>query len=302
MKIGDLTSAECRRRLRGGGLRLRTGRFLFSIGSDLPEIAAPILTLYRDFATADEEFADFHVRLTRRHSLFRRLATLDVDGVPRFGPFDRRAALAHLEWGLNWCVSRDGYNFLTLHAAVVERERRAVILAGRAGAGKSTLAAALLASGWRHLADELALIHPRTCDVEPLVRPICLKDKSIDLVRAMVPDAVFGPRCPSARKGVVVHMRPPPAGVARANEAATPAWLVFVRHEAQADLRFDAIAKHDAMRQAVETSFNYKLLGERGFETLTRLVDMCDCRTLVYGDVHAAVRAIDDALRLGGTD
>jgi hypothetical protein len=55
------------------------------------------------------------------------------------------------------CVLRL-HGVLCLHAAVVEIDGRAVALAGRTGAGKSTTAAALIGQGARLLADDVAAI------------------------------------------------------------------------------------------------------------------------------------------------
>ena len=63
-----------------------------------------------------------------------------------------------LEWGLNWCVAGHAHQYLMLHAAALERNGRAVILPGDPGAGKSTLTAALMLSGWRLLSDEITLV------------------------------------------------------------------------------------------------------------------------------------------------
>jgi hypothetical protein len=46
------------------------------------------------------------------------------------------------------------------HAAVVERDGRAVAIIGASGAGKSTLAAGLVSGGWRYLADDVLAIRP----------------------------------------------------------------------------------------------------------------------------------------------
>ncbi|ABC22265.1 HPr kinase [Rhodospirillum rubrum] len=69
-----------------------------------------------------------------------------------------------------------------LRAASVVRDGRAVVLAGAAGVGKSTLAAALMAKGWGLLADEVTLIDPRTLLIPPAFGRIKLwKDSATHL-------------------------------------------------------------------------------------------------------------------------
>ncbi|MFX9020101.1 hypothetical protein ABTN35_21005, partial [Acinetobacter baumannii] len=50
---------------------------------------------------------------------------------------------------------------LPLHAACVARDGRALALAGPSGRGKSTLAAALAASGWTALTDDVCRVQFR---------------------------------------------------------------------------------------------------------------------------------------------
>jgi predicted ATPase len=45
-----------------------------------------------------------------------------------------------------------------LHAAVVEKNGKALILPALPGSGKSTLSAALAMNGWRFLSDEFTMI------------------------------------------------------------------------------------------------------------------------------------------------
>jgi hypothetical protein len=58
-----------------------------------------------------------------------------------------------------------------LHAAAVERDGRAIVLAGLSGAGKTTLTLALLARGWRMATDEIVHIS-RDATIRGLARPI----------------------------------------------------------------------------------------------------------------------------------
>ncbi|MCI0428000.1 MAG: hypothetical protein L0Z46_08300 [Nitrospiraceae bacterium] len=62
-----------------------------------------------------------------------------------------------------------------VHAAVVERQGKAVILAAPSGTGKSTLTLALLHAGFRYLSDELAPLDLSTLQVMPYPHALCLK-------------------------------------------------------------------------------------------------------------------------------
>jgi hypothetical protein len=58
-----------------------------------------------------------------------------------------------------------------LHAATLERDGRALVLAGPSGAGKTSLTLALLARGWRLVTEEMTLVD-RELAVVGLARPI----------------------------------------------------------------------------------------------------------------------------------
>lgn len=83
---------------------------------------------------------------------------------------------------------------LLIHAAVLARGGRALVLPAPAGAGKSTLAAALAARGWVYLSDELAVVDAATLRVEPFPLPIGLKDGALAPLARYWPEAAALPR------------------------------------------------------------------------------------------------------------
>ena len=93
----------------------------------------------------DPEFADFHVELCAPKNLRRwmhRQAEFLIDGESPFEPLPRDQAPAMLEWGMNWAIASFCHQWLTIHAASLERNGQVVILPAPPGSGKSTLCAA----------------------------------------------------------------------------------------------------------------------------------------------------------------
>ncbi|MFQ5783568.1 MAG: HprK-related kinase A [Alphaproteobacteria bacterium] len=296
MKVGDLSVETFGRRLAGNGVVFRTGPFVTHLAAPLGELAAPLHCLYADFPCDDGGIADFHLRIAPTSWLRRRWrpsVRFLVDGQARFLPAPRRMALAMFEWGLNSCIFRNANQFLIFHAAVAERDGLAVVMAGEPGAGKSTLCAALVNRGWRLLSDEFALVRPQDGRLLPIARPVSLKNESIGIIRAFAPDATIGPECSDTHKGAVAHMKPPTDSVNRADDPATPAWILFPRYRAGAETRLEPVSRARAFFRIADQSFNYHILGAAGFESVSRLIETCSCHDLAYASLDQAVALLN---------
>ena len=301
MKISDFHPAELKTLLGNRGLRLRTGPFVTHLRSRIPSVAESLRLLYADFPVEENNgLADFHVRLLRPRGLRRYVrpqALFDFDGVQPFAPMPLRLSVPLLEWGLNWCIAGQSHQYLMIHSAVLERGGSAILLPGSPGAGKSTVCAALAWRGWRLLTDELALIRPRDGHILPLPRPVSLKDDSIEVIRRVAPEAVLGPLWPDTKKGTIAHMRPPADAVARADETAQPAWVVFVKYRAGEPAVLEPLSRARAFLRMAENSFNYSILGAQGFETLASVIDSATCFDLTYGNLTEAVDLINSKFK-----
>jgi HprK-related kinase A len=301
VRLDALDERALRRRLRGPGLRLRTGPVLNCIRSPLEAVAQGIALHYAAHTVEDDAFADFHVSVERPAGLrrwWRPQVLFRLDGESTFNPLPGNQGFPVLEWGLNWCLTGLYHRFLTLHAAVLERGGRALVLPAPSGSGKSTLCAALALSGWRLLSDELALIDPATGLIQPLPRPVSLKNASIEVVRRFAPQARFGAPVHETSKGTVVHMSPPADGVARAAEPARPGWIVLPRYTPGRDARLEPLPRAQALMHLIENAFNYNVHGLAGFERLARMVDDSACHRFGYARLEEAV-AMFDALAAG---
>ncbi|ANM30195.1 hypothetical protein ABI59_12340 [Acidobacteria bacterium Mor1] len=300
MHLQQLAEADLRAKLTGPGLPLRVGPFAIRLGTDLPELVEPLRLLYADYEIADDPIEDFHVRAAPAPGFSRfGWAITTVDGRPRAKPFRRSVALPMLEWTLNWCVFTRPQHCLVLHAAVVEREGRALILSGAAGAGKSTLATALAVRGWRLLSDEVATFpgtrrDERSRRVIPVPLPISLKNESIQRMRAFGPELTMGPAVPGTRKGTVAHVSPPGDALPRSSEPAEPVGIIFPRYTPGAGCQFEEVPRGETLMRLADESFNYSVLGLDGFETLAEAVEPCRCIDLIYDDLETALTRLGE--------
>jgi hypothetical protein len=280
-------------------LQVQVGPYCVSIDSPLAFVREWVATHYSaQLLETPTQFADFRIRISPAggaRRFIRRQAIFDLDGQRAFKPLPENQAYALFEWGLNYAIAQHGHHFLMLHAAVVEKNGRALIMPGQPGSGKSTLCAALLGEGWRLLSDEFALVSPEDGLLTPLPRPVSIKNAAIDLIRERMPDALIGPIATDTAKGTVAHLKAPVDSVRRAHERAVPAWLVFPEYDSAAtETVLAALSKGRSLLAAAESSFNYNMLGVTGFEAVADLADRCECHTLTYHDLDEALQRIRD--------
>lgn len=296
MKLSELSLADFRRRLHGGGIVIETGPFTFRMTVRLPELADGIRLLYGDFPIGDDAQLDFHIAV-RPHRIplsLGRTAEVFVDGQRVFAPFPRRAAMPNIEWALNWWIYNFAHQFLMIHAGVVARSGQALLLSGLPGSGKSTLCAALINESWRLLSDELALFKPDGLELRATARPIALKNESIDIIAARAPGLPLGPVAPDTHKGTIAHLKPPATSVADCAAPATPRWLVFPKFDAAAQTRLDPLPKSRAFMELAGNAFNYRTKGHSGFQQLASLIDRCECYSLAFSSLDEALARITD--------
>jgi HprK-related kinase A len=296
LKLASLSPSELASRLREG-LHLQTGAFTVSVRSEIPSVAHGLGLMYADYLLGSGEFADFHVSLTSPRNLRRWLkpqVLFHCEGSSPFTPLPYSQAFPMLEWGLNWCVSAHANNYLMIHAAVVEKDGRAAILPAPPGSGKSTLCAALVNRGWRLLSDELTMIRLSDGNIEPLPRPVSLKNASIDVIKRFAPEAVFSPSVKDTIKGTVAHMKPQADAVAHAVKTVRAAWIVFPKYEAGAPVTLQGMSRAQAFMRVAGNSFNYDLLAAESFRVLADVIEGVDAYDFRYS-------ALDDAIQTFAT-
>lgn len=298
MKLGDVPSGELADRFATSGIALSLGESRVRVRSDSMALAKAVSVVYRHYPWEDPTgFFDataavLRVRGARR--VFRPQIEFVLDGKTPFEPFPAGIHLPLMEWGLNVALTERTMHRLLLHSGAVERSGLGIVLPAIPGSGKSTLTAALVSGGgYRLLSDEFGVLSLETGELIPMLRPVSLKNASIDVIRRRFPEAELGPVFPGTRKGDVAHLAPPAESVARVRETVSPKIVIFPRYEANAPARWLPVDPAETFSKLSVNSFNYELLGRPAFDLVSRLVRGCVCRRLVFGDLADARELID---------
>lgn len=262
--------------------------FCFELTTDIPLVSKNIEHIYPPSAFKDSPCTDYFLSLKHGNGLRRFIrpqARFLADQHEPFKPVDLNHGFAVFEWGMNWCVATQEMRFVIIHAAVLEKDGKAVLFPAPPGSGKSTLTAWLAFNGWRLLSDEMALMIPGSQTVVPFVRPICLKNRSITLAKSWFPSANFSTIAKNTHKGDVVHLSPPSHSWDNNTVPAQVVAIVFPRYDKNEALTVTQLNQAQAFSALAENAFNFSLGGQAGFETIVQLVEKSQCYEACYNDV-----------------
>lgn len=190
-----------------------------------------------------------------------------------------------LVWLLNALALRAPSADAHVHAASVSLGGRAVVIPGRSGAGKTTLALALALAGWTYLSDEVAAIGPGGDVVHPYPRPLALDPGSWPLFPGI--EARWPPDVPRLVDDVRLVL-PARLGAGGAPAPAAPVAFVFPEVVAGAPTSLEPVHRADALERVVAATFNLRSAGAGGFAALAAAVRRSSCHRLVLDGVEAA--------------
>lgn len=275
---------------------LQIGPATFRIASTWRRPLDQMAALYAGYPAPGSHHADFTVRLDPEKPWRRFIRpSVHIGGdywLPDAAPLPLNQGLLAAEMGMNLQMALGWRRHLLLHASSVERDGKALIMTGLSGSGKSTLSAMLAERGWRFMGDEFALLCLDTGAIFPFPRLISLKNEAIRAIQEIVPACRFGPEMSGTPKGDIRHLVPPEPAIARMDEAARPALLLFPRFGHAAELR--DIGQAEIFVRLTQASTNYVALGEAGFLALTNFVTKIPAMAMDYQSTDEAEALIDE--------
>ncbi|MEN3951489.1 HprK-related kinase A [Iodidimonas sp. SYSU 1G8] len=297
-RIGGMALAAFSRRVAAGAC-LDVPPFIVGVHSPLSVLHRSLHGLYGHFDILSDAVPDFSIRVAGTGGLrrfIRRQSMAFIDTPPPYVPLPEHMAALMFEQAFNWCVATRTFTHLILHAAVVAREGRAIIIPGQSGQGKSTLCAALVARGWRHVSDEFCLLDPETLRITAHPRPISLKNASIDVVAAWAPDLVLSTPLRETPKGTVAYVQPRRADIDAAGDLVAPVAVVFPHFDPEAEAGLSPMGKAAAFIALSACSVNYREIGKAGFEALSAIAGERPVLAASYSDTAGGVGLIEGLL------
>tara|TARA_Y100001956_G_C4118548_1_gene186181 strand:- start:1157 stop:2050 length:894 start_codon:yes stop_codon:yes gene_type:complete len=284
-----LTEKFIQDNLKSGSLVIDMGLISARVASKAPAVIREITQLYRDysFSKSADSWYDYSIGIKKPptlRALIKPQAIFEFDNNTPFKPLPFAHAYPLFEWGLNWSVANHLHDYLILHAAVLEKGGKALVLPAPPGSGKSTLCAMLALSGWRLMSDEMTVIDLRSGNVIPFVRPICLKNNSITLIKNLFPDTYVSRVAIDTQKGNVAHVRPPQNAVERKCEEAQIEAIVFPKYNSNSETKLEVLTQTETFESLIENAFNFDLFGHDGFELLAGTVKHSKSYYCEYSD------------------
>jgi HprK-related kinase A len=279
--------------------RFKIGEIDLTVRSELSDVQHDFARLYRQYQipdNPDSEGIRMEVRSSKPSFLSACRYVVHGDGKPLFETCRPSEVFPYLEWGINWrVISRYG-QFIQVHAASMAHEGRGLILAGDSGVGKSTLAAALMARGWQYLSDEFALIDPKTHQMHPFPKALCIKSGSFEIIRRL--------KLPLWRRGDYVKAMKGQVGYVSPSEARsqciTPRCpinvIVFPRYIEGVRPELRPLSRAEAAFSLLRQTFNRPTFGYRAMSVITTITRSAQCFRLESGEIEGTCDLLESIL------
>ena len=174
---------------------------------------------------------------------------------------------------------------LLLHAAGAEARGEAFVFPGPSGAGKTTLAAGLVRSGFGYVSDEVVAVDLNTLNIRPYPKALSIDKGSwgvlSDLEPSLGPELAMyaGPQWQVPAKAISPGVI---AGLC------VPCYLVALCYRPGPSSELVPLSRAEAVAVLAGNSFNFTQLGKRGLEALAEIAHRSSCYRLFVGDLEEA--------------
>lgn len=203
--------------------------------------------------------------------------------------------LGHLLWHVNRQAITGRPDLVLLHAAAAERDGVGVVLPGAMEAGKTTLVAGLVQTGFRYLSDEAAVVEPQTMLLRAYPKPLSIDPGSWRLFGDLRPQVSDATRPYLRRQWQVPATAIRPDAV---TATAVPRLVILPRYVPGAATELEPSTRAGLLGELARLTFAFHDAAERNLTVLAALLRRCRCFRLTVGDLAEACtlvqRAVED--------
>lgn len=189
-------------------------------------------------------------------------------------------------------------SLIVVHAGVVARNGRCVLIPGPSGAGKTTITAGLVSAGYCYFTDEIAIVERETRLIVPCAVSLSVKDGSWDAVVKTFKGEVSFCTTSASDGARIRYLRPPPGSFALGSHESLPVGaMVFPRYSPNEPTAIRPISRIEALRGIQDAGFGAN--GELDSEKVGELVAWLSgirCYELVFGSLPEAIVAMRGVL------
>jgi hypothetical protein len=258
--------------------------YRFQIRSTDERITGFFDDVFESFVTADQPRTQYSIVAGESRGGSRSLYVDDR----LVGTFERPSRLVGwVTWHINSQVIAEGTErYVLLHASAAASDGRCVLFPAAPEAGKTTLVAGLVRSGFAYVTDEAAAIDPKTLEIEPYPKPLSIDPGSWGLLDDLAPDDGEGYHAEQW------HVSPTWIRPDAVSGPVPVSLLVFPKFVAGAPTRCVPITRSAGLVEMMSHTFRFHRHGRRNLEVLARTLRSVDCYELVNGDLREACDAI----------
>lgn len=198
-------------------------------------------------------------------------------------------AFRHLLWEANQQAIEQTADAVLVHASAAVVDGVALVMPGPMGAGKSTLAAALVHAGAGYLTDEVVAIDPVDGRVRPYPKYLSVGAR----LHHLVPASMAATRPLVGDQYLVTPDALRPGAVA---PPTLPRLVVAPRYERDASTTLEQLRPGEALALLAQHTFHLDRGGAAHLGALAALVERSACYRLVSGDIDEALGVVLDLL------
>jgi hypothetical protein len=209
---------------------------------------------------------------------------------------EQLSTLGPLVKSVMWTTAVNAHDFLLyLHAGVVGKAGKCILLPAAAGSGKSSLTAALTHSGFGYYSDEVALVERGTCRVPPVPLAVCVKSTGWDVMSRYYPEILALP-VHGRNDGKVVRYVPPPAAALQQTPAIV-SHIFFPRYIEGEQTRLEPLSRSAALARLMEQCLALRQrLDQDNVRELIRWIGGIACYSLTFSSLDEAVAHVEDTV------